>query len=320
MKFSIIVPIYNVEKYLLQCLESIRSQIYENYECILVNDGSTDSSGLIALNFCKENDVFSYYEKENGGLSDARNFGLRFAKGEYIVFVDSDDLISKRHLSTISNLLKNKADTDIVHIDYVRFNDGDAIEDEQLFDKPQARYISNKKLSQYSNFAWARIAKKELYQNNLFPKGYIYEDAVTSPVLAYMAKKIIKINGKLYFYRRREQSITTGSALKQFQLFDTMKVLKSRCRESNIPLVYYNTSFINLTKSVIISLFRLENRDLFYLNLKRAWKEYQDISLCDGITSNSYLIFKILFVILKMRWIGLPFYFLIEFILRKLKK
>lgn len=98
---SVIVPIYNVEKYLLKCLNSISEQTYKNLEVILVNDGSTDKSAIIAEKFAHRDKRFIYISKENGGLSSARNEGLKYATGEYIYFLDSDDWIQKDYLQAM---------------------------------------------------------------------------------------------------------------------------------------------------------------------------------------------------------------------------
>ena len=94
MKFSIIVPVYNVEKYLKRCLDSIQNQTYDNFEVIIVNDGSPDHSQEIIDEYVKHDDRFLSYQKENGGLSDARNYGVKYATGDYLLFVDSDDYVS----------------------------------------------------------------------------------------------------------------------------------------------------------------------------------------------------------------------------------
>lgn len=95
MEISIIVPIYNVEKYIFKCLESIVNQSFTDFEVILVDDGSTDNSSIICNKFVTEDSRFKYFYKNNGGLSDARNYGLNYAKGKYVVFIDSDDFIEK---------------------------------------------------------------------------------------------------------------------------------------------------------------------------------------------------------------------------------
>ena len=108
---SIIVPIYNVEKYLRQCLDSIMNQTYRNFECLLINDGSSDNSEDICREYVSKDSRFRYFEKENGGVSSARNLGIEHSKGEYITFIDSDDWVDSDYLEVLYNsLVDERAD------------------------------------------------------------------------------------------------------------------------------------------------------------------------------------------------------------------
>lgn len=105
---SVVVPIYNVEKYLRQCLDSIQNQTYQNFECLLINDGSPDNSADICREYVEKDSRFKYFEKENGGLSDARNYGIRQSKGSYLTFVDSDDWLENDALQQLYDALKKE--------------------------------------------------------------------------------------------------------------------------------------------------------------------------------------------------------------------
>ena len=110
-KISIILPVYNVEKYVEKCLNSIKNQDYKNFEAIIVDDGSKDKSVEIIENFIKKDGRFKLYHKENGGLSDARNFGMNFVTGKFVIFIDSDDYIENKMLTTLyENITKEQAD------------------------------------------------------------------------------------------------------------------------------------------------------------------------------------------------------------------
>lgn len=122
---SVIVPVYNVEEYLKQCLDSILEQTFSNYEVILVNDGSTDSSGLICQEYAEKDSRIRYFEKENGGLSDARNYGIEQAQGEYLTFVDSDDFLDKMHLNVLYTALVNN-NVDISIVNYANYQTSNA--------------------------------------------------------------------------------------------------------------------------------------------------------------------------------------------------
>lgn len=317
IKYSIIVPIYNVELYLLECLQSIKNQtLLANYECLLIDDGSLDDSGRIACDFSKKNENFFYYKKENGGLSDARNYGLNISTGEYIIFIDSDDLIHKNYLEIINAILNENMDTDLLYINFKKFMDGNLVTDDNNILDMKYQIITTQKLMQFPNFAWARIAKRVFYDDNHFPKGYIYEDMVTTTILNTKVTNIIEINEPLYYYRKRAGSITTVSAIKQFELFNTAEFLNKKCNQLKISNVYFTTTFINLTKSVVVSLARINNRKDFYFNLKKSWTEYNKVSLLDGLKCESLFIFKFLFIILRLKYFSLPFYFLLKMFLK----
>ena len=118
---SIIVPIYNVENYLRQCLDSIVSQTYQNFECLLINDGSSDNSADICREYIEKDSRFRYFEKENVGVSSARNLGIERSKGQYITFIDSDDWVDSEYLEVLYRaLIEEKADIAITT--YKQFN------------------------------------------------------------------------------------------------------------------------------------------------------------------------------------------------------
>ena len=159
MLFSIIVPIYNVEKYLARCIDSILDQDYANYEIILVNDGSTDNSLLIAEKYSKKYSNIILINKENGGLSDARNVGLDTAKGQYVIFLDSDDAIDKNALKTINCALENQEDIDVLAGEYKEiFSDKVVI---------QSRYSNGNNNSTITgvHFLKEQLTHKRMYMN-----------------------------------------------------------------------------------------------------------------------------------------------------------
>ena len=121
---SIIVPVYNVENYLRQCLDSIMGQTYQNFECLLINDGSPDHSADICREYVSKDSRFLYFEKENGGVSSARNLGIEHSKGEYITFIDSDDWVDSDYLEVLYNALIDE-NADISVSTYKRFHMAD---------------------------------------------------------------------------------------------------------------------------------------------------------------------------------------------------
>ena len=121
---SIVIPIYNAEKYLEECLNSIKSQTYKNFEVIMVNDGSKDDSETICMNFLRSDSRFRYLKKANGGVSSARNLGLDNVKGDYITFIDADDWVDENYLDLLITTVK-KNHSDIVVSSYKQFNNID---------------------------------------------------------------------------------------------------------------------------------------------------------------------------------------------------
>lgn len=201
---SIIVPIYNTEKYLDRTLTSLLNQTYKNIEIILVNDGSTDSSENICLKYLKINKNIKYYYKENGGQGSARNLGLKKVTGSYIMFVDSDDYIS----SNAIEILYNKAQKEKAELVFCAYNKGN---------KDNYKYhsaIFNNKFDDKTNYLLenagpcnALISKRLIEKINFqFPENIIYEDLTVIPILGMMANKLVYIREPLYFYEQRINS------------------------------------------------------------------------------------------------------------------
>lgn len=197
---SLIIPIYNVENYIEACLTSVLKSIgnHSHIQVLLINDGSKDQSGEIAQSFANIYEQFNYFEKENGGLSDARNFGLQFAKYDYVAFLDSDDLIEENYFSVLLKQIEQNPDLIIFDI--------------KAFDK-HSEYILNgleipTNLWTVQPNTVSKVYKRTLFDDVLFPKGIIYEDVGTTYKLLYYIKHFIYINEPLYLYREnREGSI-----------------------------------------------------------------------------------------------------------------
>lgn len=301
MRFSLVLPIYNVSDYLEDCLLSIVCQDFKDFECLLIDDGSTDSSAEICEKFVRSNSNFKYYYKNNGGLSDARNFGLDRASGEYVVFIDSDDLISAKTLSAIDSCISLNG-SDIVYFNYKKFyaekNDPLPLFEQDISDSSFHR-MSNIQLTQKPNFAWARVAKKSMYSSIRFPVGFIYEDVLTSPLLSARAKTISHIDIEMYGYRKRINSITTGSAEKQFRLFETLQLLEDNISKEKIDYKYYTTAFVNLIQSCLVSLVRIDSFTTRQKYIKLILTEYGRLSIGDIAKCWSLKRFKFLALLSK---------------------
>lgn len=239
---SIIIPVYNVENYLRECLESVLSQDFNDYEIILVDDGSTDNSGIICDDYSKIHSNITVEHKMNGGLSDARNAGLLLAKGKYVLFVDSDDYIGKSSLREISNCVSKTAETiDIVFLEAKKvFEDGKCI---SLADGYIANEINNRDkatvmqhlalLPKYPGSACTKLIRRELIINNklFFEKGLLSEDIDWTLGVLLNAKKFAYCNADYYFYRQnRYGSITNTANMKNVECL--IYIIKKWCSKT----------------------------------------------------------------------------------------
>ena len=218
-KISVIVPVYNVEKYLRQCLDSILSQTYQNLEILIINDGSTDGSDAICREYLKKDERISYHIKENSGISDTRNVGLQLTSGEYVTFVDSDDWIEKNYVEELYNKLITY-NADIAIANYYLYNDAESLfyffmgeQDyyERLYTPVQLidglyEKKFNKSLALIS--AWGKLYKRSLFDELLFPKGRIGEDGFFNLKAFLICERVVYLNKGLYAYRERSGSLS----------------------------------------------------------------------------------------------------------------
>lgn len=210
---SVIVPVYNVERYLEQCLDSIIKQTYRSLEIIIVNDGSTDGSGEIASRYAGKDDRVVLLEKENGGLSDARNYGLDRATGDYVMFVDSDDYIEADMVEYLLRAMQ-KACAEMAVCGYrLVGEDGEELPDREIF--PKEKVVSSREYWKvyheeayiYGVVAWNKLYHKAVFDRIRFPAGKIHEDEFILHKLVYSAGRIVCCPEKKYHYRQRKGSI-----------------------------------------------------------------------------------------------------------------
>lgn len=214
-KISIIVPVYNVEQYLRDCIDSILNQTFKDFELILVNDGSTDNSLEICKRYKDIDDRICIIDKKNGGLSSARNAGLDIAKGEYIGFVDSDDYIHPQMYELLYNqIIKNKADISMCEFKKVSQFNKKELSDKFILDQ-EVEILNNKeavfKLGENGSVTYVvacnKLYNKSLFSNIKFKEGIIHEDEYIIHRLLYQVNKLVYIKQELYFYLQREGSI-----------------------------------------------------------------------------------------------------------------
>lgn len=248
-KVSVIIPIYNVENYLARCLDSVTSQTYSDIEIICINDGSTDSSPMILEAYANFDKRIKVINQENGGLSCARNTGIANATGEYILFVDSDDIIST---NTIKSLLKNaeENEADVVIFSYVQ---GDS-------DLQPERFLGSRALTNIGVFnidtistslyqeiiicAWNKLYKTSLIKEKIkFNEGQIYEDIPFWVEVFTTAKRITYVFEPFYFYRTNREG--------QIMQYNDERALDIIKAFDNVERIYKTTGYWGKYKHAI---------------------------------------------------------------------
>lgn len=276
---SIIVPIYNVEQYLDRCIQSILNQTYQNLEIILVDDGATDCSGAIADSYAAKDKRIKVFHKENGGLSDARNYGLEHVTGDYILFIDSDDFIVNimcERLITVAS--SNNAD--IVSCNYYIYRGDDDISIHTMSVQDDKRTFTGMDMLRYYllktepfdlNVVWNKIFKLDLFNGVepvRFPKGRVQEDNFTIFRLFLNANSIVTVNEPLYYYVQRAGSIMANFT-RRFMI-DTIEshmymsdYLMNHCSSIKNELqLYLLNSYVELSRRVCANKCKKECNDL----------------------------------------------------------
>lgn len=211
---SIIVPVYNVEIYLTECVRSILNQTYKNIEILLIDDGSSDNSGVLCENLAKQDDRIKVFHKENGGLSDARNYGIEKAVGEFIMFVDSDDLVSESIVDNLYNMIVSDKELKLAVCGLSHFTDGENVQYDlgkeiTIFSR-EAALVDFLCQNNIPTSSCAKLYNKELLNGIRFVKGQRFEDNEFVFKVISHCDYIGYCNTKLYAYRHRINSITTS--------------------------------------------------------------------------------------------------------------
>lgn len=231
---SVIVPVYNTEKYLRKCIESILSQSYRKIELLLINDGSTDSSAEICREYLDKDKRCYYFEKENGGLSDARNYGIERATGEYITFVDSDDFLMDQALEKLhATALLGESDLvvggfcyfdspNFYIFDRKRFGNLPITIVEKEFAVNQMDEMFEVPFLCYST-AWGKLYKSSLFKEIRYPLGKYAEDQFTTWKLYLAAEKIAVCNHTIYVYRKNYEGLSLNFNLSHLDYIDALE-------------------------------------------------------------------------------------------------
>lgn len=249
-KVSVIVPIYNVEKYLEKCINSLLSQTLEDIQIILVNDGSKDNSGNIAKEYEKNNkDRVIYVEKENGGLSDARNYGLKYATGDFIAFLDSDDYIEKNAYEEMYNKAIEE-NADYVECDFIWEFPNKIRVDKQYPYKNKKEMLSFVRV-----VAWNKLIKRQLIiDNNLeFPKGLRYEDVEFTYKLIPFINKFAYVDKPFIHYVQRKGSIANVQNERTAEIFTVLDNVIEFYKKNNIYEEYRDELEYNYARYLLCS-------------------------------------------------------------------
>ena len=275
---SVIVPVYNVEEYLEECLDSIKYQTHKNIEVILVNDGSTDGSKEICELYCKNDSRFKLINQVNQGLSEARNVGLQESVGEYIFFVDSDDVIKVDILETLLTFM-------IDNVDIVGCNFSSNKEYLTLQTNPKIVFQGNSSeaLSNCLNygavrfFAWSKLYRRNIAEAVPFLKGLIYEDTYTGFTNLKYIRNMVVIDTIGYFYRVRQDSIMRKKYSEKN--LDVFKICDSLLEEfQNHELFPYIGRFTFLVIIEHLLFYNIRKNHIYYKSYCDHIKKYANIA------------------------------------------
>lgn len=272
-KVSIIVPVYNVEKYIDKCLNSLVKQTLEDIEIIIVNDGSTDNSIGVINSYIKEYPKkIVYIEKENGGLSDARNYGMPYAKGEYIAFLDSDDYVEKETYQKMYELAI-KENSDMVECDFYWEYSNKLKEDAGTTYKEKHEMITNVRV-----VAWNKLIKRDVIEKDKisFPKGYRYEDVEFTYKLIPYLNKVSFLKEPLIHYVQRENSISNSQNERTKEIFDVLEHVLNFYEEKKLyeeykeELEYIYTRY--LLCSSLLRMVKIKNKKTRKDCINKTWE------------------------------------------------
>lgn len=227
---SIIVPIYNVDKYLEECIESLKNQTYKNLEIILINDGSIDNSEQICRYVAEKDNRIIFINKKNGGAASAKNEGLKVAKGDYITFVDSDDFIEPDMIEYMVNTIK-KYDSDIVQCSFTNLykNTEKFKQDTIVEQKISSKDFLELFLTKWdSSLFWNKLFKREVIKNVFFKEGRCIDDEFFTYKCVLNSKSIVTSNKIVYNYRMRKSGVMKSESSQKQILKDRVDYLYER--------------------------------------------------------------------------------------------
>lgn len=279
---TIVIPIYNVEKYLNECIESLLKQTYKNIEIILVDDGSPDKCGEICDIYALKDNRIKVIHKENGGLSDARNHGIEAATGKYITFIDSDDYVSEKYIEKLYNAIIEN-DAKISQCSLIKVKDNHEEIEKIGYNKDIKIKSGNDMIKDLCMGYWgtiiacSKLYHMELFRTIRFPIGKVHEDAFVTYKVLYNLDKIAIINDGLYYYRQNENSIMGRQFnLKRMNLLEAVEERLKFFKEKNETELYQLSlcDYLRIIKEHYINIKKyIENSEDIQKELIKKYKE-----------------------------------------------
>lgn len=309
---SFIIPVYNVSAYLMRFFEPFKACDL-SCEIIFINDGSTDSSAEILSQLSREDSRVIIFNKQNGGVSSARNYGITHASGEFISCLDPDDIISPTFFHYIALARRKYPEADTFVYSYHKFYDG-TIPEIQEMDVSGVVFelVPKSVLSSLHNYPWLRVTRREFYIDNLFPEGIIYEDSVTVPLLNAQANKVVRTNASLYYYRVRKDSLTNFDIKRNMDLIRALDILESKVVKHPEYKLNFYTCVAHLSRSALIVLFKLSGQERFSILFKESYSsiitKFNQYPLLGVLKTDAKTSDKICFVLLKSKRVGFFFF------------
>lgn len=252
---TVIIPVYNVEKYIDRCMECVLGQTYTNLEIIMIDDGSKDASGKIIDEYAKKDSRIQVYHKENGGQASARNLGVSKATGEYICFVDSDDCIHERYVETLLAICHD-TDCDLAICTYENF-EGDSVDWKQ--ELPMADVETETPLQTLDAIfsprnvetivVWNKLYKRSNIQNVKFVEGRIFEDEEVSARLIHASHKVARVAKPMYYYFQNNAGTMGGEfTLKKLDILWALETRMSFFKDNKLTELYYKDAYKYMCK------------------------------------------------------------------------
>ncbi len=304
-KISIVIPVYQVEKYLKECIESVCNQEYKNLEIILVDDGGKDNSGKICDEYAQKDRRIQVIHKSNGGLSDARNAGIEKATGKYICFIDSDDAVSPKYVQDLYNhLMKNDADIAVCDYQQIRFQQEikeveSTDEDTVYTSKEILKNMYTRDIGTKMIVAWNKLYKTELFKEIRYPVGKIHEDEFTTYKLVYEANKVVYFSEPLYYYYQRDNGSIMRSSYNEKRL-DYIEALEERLEfykqkeeKELYEITFQNYCYMLVQHYACCQLYLKEKKTLaqnLRNKMRKNWKKFIKLSRIPFKSKVSYTV------------------------------